>query len=65
MKKMLSYILSSVFLLAILSACESSDDTADKRPMPTFADLAGTFTGDSRLDLNFPLTPASGSGYFG
>ena len=56
MKKMLSYILSSVFLLAILSACESSDDTADTGPIVTLADLAGTFTGDSKLDLNFLLT---------
>ena len=58
MKKMLYYILSSFFLLTILNSCESSDDTADTGPVVTFADLAGTFTGDSDVDFNFLLTPA-------
>ena len=65
MKKMLCYMLSSIFLLAILSACESSDDTLETRPMPTLADLAGKFAGNSRLNLTFvsptnPLPVTSG-----
>ena len=53
MKKILCYMLRSIFLLAILSACERDDP-----PAPTFADLEGEYTGDSDLALNFLLTPA-------
>ena len=53
MKKMLCYMLSSIFLLAILSSC----DVEESEP-PKLSDLAGTYTGDSKLNLNFLLTPA-------
>ena len=55
MKKMLCYMLSSVFLLAILNSCGDDDEPP---PPPTLADLAGNYTGDSDLDLNVQLTPA-------
>ena len=47
MQKMLCYILSSVFLLAILSSCEVEDNS------PRLSDLAGnTYIGNSDLDLD-------------
>ena len=47
MKNILCYMLSSVFLLAILSSCEVEDNE------PRLSDLAGnTYIGNSELDLN-------------
>ena len=54
MKKMLCYMLSSVFLLAILSSC----DIASEDEQPRLSDLAGTYTGNSKLGINFQLNPA-------
>ena len=53
MKKMLCYMLSSVFLLAILSSC-----VVEEGEPPRLSDLAGTYTGNSKLDINFQLNPA-------
>ena len=44
MKKMLCYMLSSIFLLAILSSCESKEDEAP--PPPTLSDLEGFYIGE-------------------
>ena len=58
MKKMLCYMLSSVFLLAILNSCgDDDDDKPAPPPAPTLADLEGDYTGDSKLDLEVKLTP--------
>ena len=58
MKKMLCYMLSSVFLLAILNSCgdDAKAIVEDVIGEPTLAELAGTFTADSDLDLNVKLT---------
>ena len=52
MKKMLCYMLSSIFLLAILSSC----DIEESEP-PRLSDLEGRYTGNSKLKLNFLHTP--------
>ena len=64
MKKILCYMLSSVFLLAILSACEKEEEAPEappeSPPAPPFTDLEGIYTGDSNLELNLLLpTPLS------
>ena len=60
MKKMLCYMLSSVFLLAILNSCGDDDDKPAAPAAPTLADLAGDYTGDSELSIIVGLaTPVS------
>ena len=55
MKKMLCYMISSVFLLVILNSCESESEEEAVAP-PTLSELAGNFTGDSDLDFTIPGT---------
>ena len=64
MKKMLYYIFSTFFLLAIMNSCEvevSGDNNDNRTPAtpPTLAGLAEkVLVGDSKLDFTINLTPA-------